>query len=115
MVEHLANLLESLSRPGGLVTGFTQFEYSLCAKWPEMLEQIAPGLIRAAVLRDAATTGGIGQFAIIQTWRPPVGLEVSPIKVREIGGIEGVTAFSRASKGGLIGMMAVSASLDYSI
>src|ERR1051325_5942494 len=80
-----AGLVDSLSRPGGNATGFTQFEYSLCAKWPEMLKQIAPGLTRAAVLRDAATTGGIGQFAVIQSLAPSVGLEVNPINVRAIG------------------------------
>ena len=68
-----------------------------------MLKQIAPGLTRAAVLRDAATTGSIGQFAVIQSLAPSVGLEVSPINVRELGEIErAVTVFARASNGGLI-------------
>ena len=98
-----AGLVESLSRPGGNATGFMQFEYSLTAKWPELLKEIAPGVKRAAVLRDAATTSGIGQFAVIQYVAPSVGVEVSPIDLRDPGEIErAVTAFARSPDGGLI-------------
>ena len=61
-----AGYVDSLSRPGGNVTGFMQFEYSLTAKWLELLKQIAPGVTRAAVLRESALPAGIGQFAVIQ-------------------------------------------------
>jgi putative ABC transport system substrate-binding protein len=64
-----AGLVASLARPGGNVTGFMQFEYSLSAKWLELLKQIAPSVTRAAVLRDPAVTAGIGQFAVIQSQR----------------------------------------------
>ena len=95
--------VESLSRPGGNATGFMQFEYSLTAKWPELLKEIAPGVKRAAVLRDAASTSGIGQFAVIQSVAPSVGVEVSPIDLRDPGEIErAVTAFARSPDGGLI-------------
>jgi ABC-type uncharacterized transport system substrate-binding protein len=98
-----AGLVDSLSRPGGNATGFMQFEYSLSAKWLELLKQIAPGVTRAAVLRDAAITAGIGQFAVIQSVAPSVGVEVSPINVRDAGEIErAVTAFARSANGGLI-------------
>jgi putative tryptophan/tyrosine transport system substrate-binding protein len=98
-----AGLVDSLSRPGGNATGFMQFEYSLCAKWPELLKQIVPGVTRAAVLRDPAVTGGIGQFAVIQSVAASVGVEVSPVNARDAGEIErAVTAFARASNGGLI-------------
>jgi putative ABC transport system substrate-binding protein len=98
-----AGFVNSLSRPGGNATGFMQFEYSLSAKWLELLKQIAPGLTRAAVLRDAAATGGIGQFAVIQSVASSVGVEVSPVSVRDAGEIErAVTAFARSSNSGLI-------------
>jgi putative ABC transport system substrate-binding protein len=98
-----AGFVDSLSRPGGNATGFMQFEYSLSAKWLELLKQIAPGVTRAAVLRDAAITAGIGQFAVIQSVAPSVGVEVSPINVRDAGEIErAVTAFARSANGGLI-------------
>jgi putative ABC transport system substrate-binding protein len=93
----------SLSRPGGNATGFMLFEYSLSAKWVEMLKQIAPGVTRAAVLRDPATTTGIGQFAVIQSVAPSAGVEVIPIGVRDAAEIErDVSAFARSANDGLI-------------
>ena len=69
----------------------------------ELLKQIAPGVTRAAVLRDAAITSGIGQFAVIQSVAPSLGVDVSPINVRDANEIErAVTAFARSSNGGLI-------------
>jgi ABC-type uncharacterized transport system substrate-binding protein len=95
--------VDSLSRPGGNATGFMQFEYSLSGKWLELLKQIAPGVTRAAVLRDSALTSGIGQFAVIQSVAPSVGVEVRPINVREAGEIERTVAtFARSPNGGLV-------------
>ena len=95
--------VESLSRPGGNATGFMQFEYSLSGKWLELLKQVAPGVTRAAVLRDG-TTAGIGQFAVIQSVASSVGVEVSPISLRDEEEIErGLTTFARSPNGGLIG------------
>jgi ABC-type uncharacterized transport system substrate-binding protein len=98
-----AGFVESLSRPGGNATGFINFEYSIGAKWLELLKQIAPGLTRAAVLRDPFITAGTGQFGAIQSTGPSIGVEVSPINVRDAGEIErAVAAFARSSNGGLI-------------
>ena len=98
-----AGFVESLARPGGNATGFMQFEYSLSGKWLELLKQIAPGVTRAAVLRDPAIAAGIGQFGAIQSVAPSLGVEVSPINVRDAGEIErAVAAFARAANGGLI-------------
>jgi putative tryptophan/tyrosine transport system substrate-binding protein len=98
-----AGLVARLSRPGGNATGFMQFEYSLSGKWLELLKQVAPGVTRAAVLRDPAITAGIGQFAVIQSVASSVGVEVSPVNVRDAPEIERVvTAFARSSNGGLI-------------
>ena len=94
-----AGFVESLARPGGNVTGFTPFEYGMSAKWLELLKQIAPRVTRAAVLRDPATPAGIGQFAAIQAVAPSLGVEVSPVDVRDAGEIErAITAFARASE-----------------
>jgi putative ABC transport system substrate-binding protein len=76
-----AGLVESLSGPGGNATGFMMFEYSLSGKWLELLKEIAPGVTRAAVLRDPATTAGIGQFAVIQSVAPSLGVEVIPVNI----------------------------------
>ena len=98
-----AGFVESLARPGGNITGFMQGEYNLSGKWLELLKQIAPGVTRAAVLRDAAITAGIGQFAVIQSVAPSLGMDVSPVSLRDAGEIErAVTAFARAGNGGLI-------------
>ena len=98
-----AGFVESLARPAGNATGFALFEYNLSAKWLELLKQIAPSVTRAAVLRDAAITAGIGQFAVIQSVAPSVGIDVSPINVHNSDEIErAVTAFARTANGGLI-------------
>jgi putative ABC transport system substrate-binding protein len=93
----------SLARPGGNITGFTVFEYSMSAKWLELLKEIAPRVTRAAVLRDPAITAGVGQFAAIQSVAPSFGVELSPVDVRDAGEIESAIAgFARVSNGGLI-------------
>jgi putative tryptophan/tyrosine transport system substrate-binding protein len=93
----------SLAQPGGNVTGFLLFEYSLAGKWLELLKQLAPNVTRAAVLRDAATATGIGQFAVIQAVAPPLGVDVSPIDLRNAAEIErAIATFARRSNGGLI-------------
>src|SRR6516225_5328623 len=80
--------IESLARPGGNATGFIDFEYGLSGKWLELLKQIAPGVTRAAVLRDAAVTSGTAQFAAIQAVAPSLGIEVSPVNVSNAADIE---------------------------
>jgi putative tryptophan/tyrosine transport system substrate-binding protein len=98
-----AGLVESLARPGGNATGFISFEYDLCAKWLELLKEIAPGVTRAAVLRDPTAITGIGQLAVIQSVARSVGVDVSPLNVRDASEIErAVTAFAGSSNGGLI-------------
>jgi putative ABC transport system substrate-binding protein len=98
-----AGFVDSLARPGDNATGFTSFDYGIGAKWVELLKEIAPRVTRAAVLRDPAIPQGTGQWGAIQTAGPSVGIEVSPINVREAGEIERtVTAFARQPNGGLI-------------
>jgi ABC-type uncharacterized transport system substrate-binding protein len=98
-----SGIVESLSEPGGNATGFMQFEYNLTAKWLEILKQVAPGVTRVAVLRDATITGGIGQFAVLQSVAPSIGVEVRPINARHAPEIErAITAFARTSNGGLV-------------
>jgi putative ABC transport system substrate-binding protein len=95
--------VESLARPGGNATGFTQFEYSTTGKWLELLKEIAPGVTRAAVIRDPAITAGIGQWSAIQAVATSLGVEVSPVNVRDDGEIERtIMAFARGAEGGLI-------------
>ena len=98
-----SGFVESLSRPGGNATGFMMFEYSLCGKWLELLKQIAPTVTRAAVLRDPDIAAGIGQFAVIQSVAPSVGIDVSPIDLREPAQIErAIARYAQSSNGGMI-------------
>jgi putative ABC transport system substrate-binding protein len=98
-----SGFVNSLSRPGGNATGFMLFDYDLSAKWLELLKQIAPSVTRAAILRDSTLPSGIGQFAVIQSVSRSVGVEVSPLDLRDAGEIEpGLAAFARPGNSGLI-------------
>ena len=98
-----AGFVSSLSRPGGNVTGFTNFEYGVSAKWLELLKQVAPGVKRAAVLRDPANPAGTGQWGAIQSVAPSFGVEMSPVDVREAGEIErALAAFAPGADAGMI-------------
>jgi putative tryptophan/tyrosine transport system substrate-binding protein len=95
--------IENLARPGGNATGFINLEYGISGKWLELLKQIAPGVTRASVLRDAALTSGTAQFAAIQAVAPSLGVEVNPVNVSNAADIErGVGAVARSANGGLI-------------
>ena len=97
-----AGFVDSLARPGGNVTGFMNYEYSLAGKWLELLKEIAPGVTRVAVLRDPATPSGPGQFAAIQAVAPSLRVEVNAVNVRDAGEIERAVAAFAAPNGGLI-------------
>jgi putative ABC transport system substrate-binding protein len=88
---------------GGNATGFTSWEFSMGAKWLELLKQLAPGLTRVAVLRDASQGFAVSQFVAIQTVAPSLGVEVIPVNMRDAGEIEqSVATFARSPNGGLI-------------
>ena len=98
-----AGVVDSLARPGSNVTGFMIFEYSMSGKWLELLKQIAPSVTRAAVLRDPANPAATAQFGSIQAMAPSLGVEVSPVGIRDAGEIErAVSAFARSANSGLI-------------
>jgi putative tryptophan/tyrosine transport system substrate-binding protein len=98
-----AGFVENLARPGGNATGFTTFEYSIGAKWLELLKEIAPNVKRAAVIRNTEEAAGTAQFAAVQAVAPALGVEVSPIGMRDMPEIERATmAFARGPKGGLV-------------
>jgi len=98
-----SGFIKSLARPGGNITGFTQFEYSLAAKWVELLKQIAPQVTRAAVIRDPTRGPGIGQFAVVQAVAPSLGMELSAINALDVSEMESTVAeFARSPNGGLV-------------
>jgi ABC-type uncharacterized transport system substrate-binding protein len=98
-----AGYVDSLARPGGNATGFTNFEFSMGAKWLELLKEIAPSVTRVAVIRDPDLSIGAGQFSAVQTAAPSLGIEARPVNVRDPDEIERViAAFARSGNGGLI-------------
>jgi len=98
-----AGYVDSLARPGGNATGFMNAEYSIAGKYLELLKEIAPGVTRAAVLRDTTQGSGTSQFAAIQAVAPSLRVEVIPVNMRDVGEIEqSVETFARSANGGLI-------------
>jgi putative ABC transport system substrate-binding protein len=98
-----SGLVASLARPGRNATGFMTIEYGTSGKWLELLKQIAPRVTRVAVLRDPTAVSGGAQLGAIQAVAPLLGVEVTPVDVRDAGEFErAITAFARASNGSLI-------------
>jgi len=98
-----AGYVESLARPGGNITGFTVFDYSMSGKWLQLLKEIAPGVTRVAVFRDPSIAAGPGLFAVIQAVAPSLGVELRPVDVRDEGEIERALAlFAQNPNSGLI-------------
>src|SRR5215813_505453 len=98
-----AGFVRTLARPGGSVTGYMQFEYSVSGKWLELLKQVAPQVTQAAILRDPSISSGIGQFAVIQSVASTYGVEVSAVDVRDHAEIENaLTILARQQNGGLV-------------
>jgi putative ABC transport system substrate-binding protein len=105
-----AGYVDSLNRPGGNATGFIQFEYELAGKWLELLKEIAPGVTRAAVLREPGA-GGIGQWAIIQAVSHSLGVEMKPIGLETTPSeIErAISAFAQEPNSGLVVVVSAAA------
>jgi putative tryptophan/tyrosine transport system substrate-binding protein len=98
-----SGFVSSMSHPGGNATGFTTYEYSIGAKWLEVLKQITPGLRRVAVIRDPYIVAGIGQWGAIQSVAPSLGLELTPINIDDAAQMErGIAAFAGVSSGSMV-------------
>lgn len=98
-----AGFVDSLSRPGGNITGFTLAEYGISGKWLELLKEIVPRMSRVAVLRDSTISSGSGQLGALQSVAPGLGIELTPLNVRDPAEIErGITGFVRSSEDGLV-------------
>jgi putative ABC transport system substrate-binding protein len=98
-----AGFVQTMGRPGGNITGFSSFEYSMSGKWAELLKQIAPNVTRALVLRDPTSAAGIGQFAAVRSVAQSLNVELTPVNVRDADELErNVAAFARSGNGGMI-------------
>jgi putative ABC transport system substrate-binding protein len=107
-----AGIVDSLAHPGGNATGFMIYEYNLGAKWMELLKEIAPRVTRVAIIRNAANPAGVAQFAALQNAAQSLGVQASPVNVRDAREIErSVEAFARSSNGGLVVTQSASATV----
>jgi putative ABC transport system substrate-binding protein len=79
-----AGFVDSLSRPGGNITGFMNFEYGISGKWLELLKEIAPRVTRVAVIRELTNPAGLGQLGALQGAAPSFGVELIPIGTRRV-------------------------------
>jgi putative ABC transport system substrate-binding protein len=105
-----AGYVDNLARPSGNATGFLSFEFSLSAKWLELLKLMAPRLMRVAVLRDATQNFAMSSFAAVQAMAPSLGVEVIPINMRDAGEIEqSIAIFARSPNSSLIPMASAAA------
>ncbi len=98
-----AGFVQSMAHPGGNITGFSNFEYSMSGKWAELLKQVAPRTTRALVIRDPSSGAGIGQFAAVRAVAQALGIELTAVDVRDIKELERrVAEFARSGEGGII-------------
>jgi putative tryptophan/tyrosine transport system substrate-binding protein len=98
-----AGFVQSMAHPGGNITGFSNFEYSMSGKWAELLKQVAPRTTRALVIRDPSSAAGIGQFAAVRSVAQSLGIELTAVDVRDIKELERrVMEFASSGNGGII-------------
>ena len=98
-----AGFVQSMAEPGGNITGFSNFEYSMSGKWADLLKQMAPNVTRALVVRDPTSAAGIGQFAAVRSVAQNLGIELTPVDIRYSDEVEQtVAAFARSGDGGMI-------------
>jgi putative ABC transport system substrate-binding protein len=98
-----AGFVESLARPGGNITGFVSFEYTMAGKWLETLKLMAPHIVRIAAIRDLASPSEMGMLGAIQAVIPAFAMPFIAVGGRDAADFErGIEQFARESNGGLI-------------
>jgi putative tryptophan/tyrosine transport system substrate-binding protein len=99
--------ITNLARPGGNMTGFTNFESSMGGKWVEMLKEIAPGVARVALMFNPETAPYVTRYyqGPFEAAAPLFGVQPSINPVHNDLEVEGaITALGREPGGGLIVM-----------
>jgi len=98
-----AGFVESLARPGGNITGFVSFEYTMAGKWLETLKLMAPHVVRIAAIRDLASPSEMGMLGAIQAVIPAFAMPFIAVGGRDAADFErGIEQFAREPNGGLI-------------
>jgi putative ABC transport system substrate-binding protein len=95
--------VESMARPGGNITGFTSFEYSIGGKWLQLLKEVSPSLKRVLVVLNQENYTSRALLHTIAALAPSTGVELSPARVRDYAEIEAsIARLGQASNGALI-------------
>jgi putative ABC transport system substrate-binding protein len=98
-----SGLIESLARPGGNITGFTNFEPSVAGKWMELLKEVAPTLTRVAVVLHPETPANLAFLRATQAAASSLGVTLTVAGVHDAVEIEdAITRFAAEPNGGLI-------------
>ena len=100
-----SGFVESISRPAGNATGFTNVEASMGGKWVEVLKEINPRIKRIAVMFDPATSPGGGSYylRLVQDAAKLISVETVATPVNGSAEIERkVEDFAREQDGGLL-------------
>jgi putative ABC transport system substrate-binding protein len=94
----------SVTRPGGNLTGFSMFEFSVGGKWVDLLKEIAPGLARVAVMFNPDTSPQSKFFMrAVEAAAPSLGVTATAAPVRSTADIEpAFESISRQPNSGLI-------------
>jgi len=93
-----AGFVANLAQPGGNTTGFALYEYGISGKWLALLKEIAPNVTRAAIVRDPSNASGTGQLGAIQAVAPSLGIELTPLDVRDESELERASPYSRVDQ-----------------
>src|SRR4030088_2192121 len=91
-----AGFVDSLARPGGNITGFVSFEYSMAGKWLETLKLVAPNTVRIAAIRDLASPSEMGMLGAIQAVMPAFAMPFVAVGGRDAAEFErAIVEFAR--------------------
>jgi putative ABC transport system substrate-binding protein len=98
-----AGLIGTLARPGGNATGFTNFEFSIGAKWLELLRDVSPRLASVTVLANPANASANPIARAVETAGHRLSIEVTTDLIRNRSDIEAaISNAGQRSRGGLI-------------
>jgi putative ABC transport system substrate-binding protein len=98
-----SGFITSLARPGGNITGFTNFEPSMGSKWLDLLKEISPQVTRGLVLMHPETAANVSMSRAAEAAAAAVGIKVTIAGVHDAAEIErSIVAFGAEPNGGLI-------------
>jgi ABC-type uncharacterized transport system substrate-binding protein len=98
-----ANLVASLARPGGNLTGFTVAEFATFGKLLEVLKEVAPNVTRVGVIFNPGQIPQAGMFRAVEAAAPPLRMQVTAAGARNVAELEeAINEFAREPNGGLI-------------